>query len=72
MKVGERGQITIPQRIRERHGLEPSTEVEIVEEDGKLVLRKRMPETCPIDRFIGVLGRGDRRTDDLIEDLRGR
>jgi AbrB family looped-hinge helix DNA binding protein len=72
MKIGERGQITIPQRIRERYGLEPSTEIEIVEEDGKLVLRKRLPEVCPIDRFIGVLGGGGQRTDDLIEDLRGR
>jgi AbrB family looped-hinge helix DNA binding protein len=72
MKVGERGQITIPRRIRERYGLEPSSEVEIVEEDGKLVLRKRMADECPIDRFIGVLGGSGQRTDDLIEELRGR
>lgn len=72
MKVGERGQITIPKQIRERHGLGPSTEVEIVEEDGKLVLRKRMPDECPIDRFVGVLRREGERTDDWIEDLRGR
>jgi len=72
MKVGDRGQITIPQRIRKRYGLEPSTEVEIVEEDGNLVLRKRRADECPIDRFIGVLGSSGQRTDDLIEELRGR
>lgn len=72
MKVGERGQITIPQRIRERYGLLPTTEVEIVEEDGKLVLRKRAAESCPIDRYIGVLQSDGKRTDEWIEDLRGR
>ena len=71
MKVGERGQITIPRAIRERHGLGPAVEVEIVEEGGRLVLRKAGLRECPIDRFIGVLA-GKESTDELIEELRGR
>ncbi len=71
MKVGERGQITIPRDIRERYGLRPAVEVEIVEEDGRLVLRKRKAPACPIDRVVGVLGQ-QARTDEIMEDLRGR
>ena len=71
MKVGERGQITIPRDIRERHGFAPAVEVEIVEEDGRLILRKKGTPRCPIDRFVGVLGRSQ-STDHIIEELRGR
>ena len=71
MKVGERGQITIPGSLRRRYGLEPNVEVEIVEEDGRLVLRKKRTLACPIDRFVGVLV-GSEQTDELIEALRGR
>jgi len=71
MKIGERGLITIPRTIRERYGLEPNVEVEIVEEEGRLLLRKKRSVVCPIDRFVGVL-QDSERTDDLIEDLRGR
>ena len=40
MKVSERGQVTIPLAIRERHGLLPDTEVEFVEREDELVLVK--------------------------------
>jgi AbrB family looped-hinge helix DNA binding protein len=71
MKVGERGQITIPGNIRKRHGLEPNVEVEIIEEGGRLILRKKRSVACPIDRFVGVL-QASGKTDDIIEELRGR
>ena len=72
MKVGERGQITIPMDIRRRYGLEANSEVELVERDGKLILRKKKSDECPIDDFVGVLGEAEVRTDDLVEELRGR
>jgi len=71
MKVGERGQITIPSKFRERYGMGPAAEVEIVEEEGKLLLRKKRHGICPIDRFVGVLEETE-RTDDIVEELRGR
>jgi AbrB family looped-hinge helix DNA binding protein len=40
MRISERGQITIPHALRERYGLLPDTEVELVERDGVLVLVK--------------------------------
>jgi AbrB family looped-hinge helix DNA binding protein len=71
MKVGERGQITIPRDIRERYGLGPSVEVEIVEEAGRLLLRKAGLRECPIDRFVGILGENE-STDRVLEETRGR
>ena len=72
MKISERGQITIPQKFRERFGLKPFTEVEMVEENRHLVLRKKVAAECPMDRFVGILGAKGNRTDDIIEELRGR
>lgn len=40
MKITARGQVTIPVAIRERLGLLPQTEVEVVVEQGHAVIRK--------------------------------
>lgn len=40
MRITSKGQVTIPQEIRERFGLLPHTEVEFVVEDGAVVVRK--------------------------------
>ena len=72
MKIGERGQVTIPQKYRSRFGLTPATDVEFVEQAGYLVLKKARAEAHPIRKFVGVLkGRG-LRSDDLVEAMRGR
>jgi AbrB family looped-hinge helix DNA binding protein len=58
MKITEKGQVTIPQEIREKLGLLPYTEVEfIIRKDGVL-LRK--------------LNTDRRRGRRIIENLRGR
>jgi AbrB family looped-hinge helix DNA binding protein len=49
--------VVLPKSLRERLGLDPGTEVEVVEEDGKVVVR---PERSPED-VIGELER-------LVED----
>ncbi len=40
MRITSKGQVTIPQDIRERFGLLPHTEVEFVVEGASVVLRK--------------------------------
>lgn len=40
MRITSKGQVTIPQDIRERFGLLPHTEVEFVTEGNVVVLRK--------------------------------
>jgi AbrB family looped-hinge helix DNA binding protein len=38
-KVGDRGQVTIPQELRDRRGIEGGDEVEFVEVDGEITLK---------------------------------
>lgn len=77
MKVGERGQVTIPKRLRDRFGMNQNVEVEIVEAPGGLLIRKLAGDIHPVDRITGILkGRrlpgGVTSVDEYIEDIRGR
>ncbi len=38
--VRSRGRITIPAHVRKKHGFTENTTVEILEEDGKIIIRK--------------------------------
>lgn len=58
MKITSKGQVTIPQQIRERAGLLPGTEVEFVLTGKKVFLRKAV--------------NGHRRGRELVEALRGK
>jgi AbrB family looped-hinge helix DNA binding protein len=60
MRVTSKGQVTIPQEIRDKYGFLPQTEVTFVEEGERVYLVKQ-PETT-------TTGRGQR----LIAQLRGR
>jgi AbrB family looped-hinge helix DNA binding protein len=58
MKITSKGQVTIPQELRERAGLMPGCEVEFVEgRDGRISIRK-----------LGGTSRGRR----VVDRLRGR
>jgi len=72
MKIGERGQVTIPKPLRERFGFTPATEVEFVEKTGVLTLKKAGAGPHPIRKYVGVLKAKRMRTDELIEAMRGR
>ena len=41
MRVTEKGQVTIPKPIRDKLGIVPGTEVEFVEQEAEVVLKKR-------------------------------
>ena len=76
MKVGERGQITIPKEIRDRFGLRPNSEVDFNIENGAIVLRKRAPR-LQLEKWKGHCKRsfdelGYGGVDEFIEDVRGR
>ena len=43
MRITSKGQVTIPQAVREEAGLLPNTEVDIVVEDGNVTIRKARP-----------------------------
>lgn len=60
MRITTKGQVTIPQEIRERLGLLPHTEVEFEVEDDRAILRRA--------HDTGGEGRGRR----LVKRMRGR
>jgi AbrB family looped-hinge helix DNA binding protein len=60
MKIGERGQVTIPKEIRERFGLGPDTDVEFQIVRGTIVLKKA-PKKLDLRKWKG------RCSDSLVE-----
>ena len=71
MKISERGQITIPKRLRDRFGMHRDVEVEITPTENGLLIQKRATAQLPVDRIYGILGSGG-NTDEYIEEIRGR
>jgi AbrB family looped-hinge helix DNA binding protein len=71
-RITSKGQITIPQNIRNRFGFLPGMEVEIIAEGNKALIVKSRRE----NRFMNWLGRGKRRgkreIDQMIDEIRGR
>ena len=49
MKITSKGQVTIPQAVREQAGLHPNSEVEFeVRPNGEVVLRRVQPKASPV------------------------
>jgi antitoxin PrlF len=69
-RVSERGQITIPKKVRERLGIRAGQELEVREQDGMIVAFKA-PTTDPLAAVTGII-ETDASTDDLIEEIRGQ
>ena len=56
MRVTTKGQVTIPQHIREKFGITPATEVDFVEEEGRIFLVKRKGEKAAMRKFEKLRG----------------
>ena len=56
MRVTTKGQVTIPQHIREKLGITPATEVDFVEEEGRILLVKRKGGGAATRRFPKLRG----------------
>jgi AbrB family looped-hinge helix DNA binding protein len=50
MRVTTKGQVTIPQPIREKLGIVPSSEIDFVEEEGKVYIVKKKGSS--LDRSV--------------------
>jgi AbrB family looped-hinge helix DNA binding protein len=78
MKIGERGQVTIPKEIREKFGLHTDTEVEFRIVKGAILLAKT-PKKLDLRKWkgrcknsfteLGYTGKG--AVDRFIDDVRG-
>lgn len=56
VKVGERGQIVIPKKIREREGIRPMHFVKVIDMPGQIVIKK-VTSGEPEKRFFELLGK---------------
>ena len=71
MRISKRGQVTIPKPLRDRFGMNPNVEVEIIPTQDGLLIQKRTAAKHPVDRIHGIV-RGRGSTDDYVEAIRGR
>jgi AbrB family looped-hinge helix DNA binding protein len=67
--VSEKGQVTIPKRLRERLGIRPGETLDFDEEGGRLVATKLTLRDA-VDEVYGILGTG-LDTDATLGKLRG-
>lgn len=71
-RITSKGQITIPQEIRNKFGFQPGMEVNIITEDNKAFIVKSTSR----NHFMKWLGRGRQGKkediDRFIDELRGR
>jgi AbrB family looped-hinge helix DNA binding protein len=56
MRVTTKGQVTIPQHIREKLGITPATEVDFVEDKGRIFLVKRKEGKAAMRKFTKLRG----------------
>ena len=56
MRVTTKGQVTIPQEIREKLGITPATEVDFVEEKGRVYLVRRKGKHVRTRKFQRLRG----------------
>jgi AbrB family looped-hinge helix DNA binding protein len=68
-RVGERGQVTIPKRLRDRLRIKPGTELQFSEEHGRLIAVKS-GGIDPVSEVLGCLGKR-LNTDAVVAQLRG-
>jgi antitoxin PrlF len=67
--ISEKGQVTVPKRLRDRLGIRAGDRLEFTEEHGGLVMRKAT-DLDPVEAVYGILGTGE-STDDTLRALRG-
>jgi AbrB family looped-hinge helix DNA binding protein len=76
MKIGKRGQVTIPKDLRKKFGLKPEMEVEFKVVNNSILIQKK-PGRLKLARWKGPCGKsfkelGYARVDEFIADVRGR
>ena len=73
MRVTTKGQVTIPQEVREKLGITPAVEIDFVEEKGRFYLVKRSGEPKRVRKFGKLRGVANVKmsTDEIMALTRG-
>ena len=72
VRISQRGQITIPKKLRDRFGMHHNVEVEVVATEDGLLIRKRTDGVHPVDRIVGIFKCPGWSTDEYMKEIRGR
>jgi len=71
-KVTSKGQITIPKKVRDKLGVQPGEEISFESKGDAFYIRKVLRKS-PFDNWVGKLKtQAKHRTDDIIDELRGK
>ena len=68
-RVSEKGQVTVPKKLRDSLDIRPGDELDFIEQGSRLVAVK-VTSLDPVASVYGSVDLG-RSTDDLIRELRG-
>jgi AbrB family looped-hinge helix DNA binding protein len=73
VKVTTKGQVTIPQHIRDKLGITPNTEVDFIEEKDRIYLIKKSERNGKIGKFHSFRGAATIKmtTDEIMALTRG-
>lgn len=73
MQVTSKGQVTIPRNIREKYGINEDTQVDFVDENGRIYLEKRPGSSRVRERMESLRGSADTTlsTDEIMKLTRG-
>jgi AbrB family looped-hinge helix DNA binding protein len=73
MRVTTKGQVTIPQHIREKLGITPATEIDFVEEKDRVFIVKRKAPKDRVPKFEKLRGVAtvNMTTDEIMALTRG-
>lgn len=79
MRVTSKGQITIPQDVREKAGFLPGTDVDVIYDEGEVRIVKAAPDGKTLSRGERIVQRLwgsatanlDMSTDELLDLMRG-
>ncbi len=73
MRVTTKGQVTIPQHIREKLGITPAVEVDFIEEKGRIYLVKKRGGNVKTRKFRNLRGIATVKmtTDEILALTRG-
>ena len=70
--LSSKGQVTIPQEVRQRLGLKQGDQIAFVIENGVTVIRPARGEANPFESYAGILGEFSTKEEvnDWLSDLR--
>lgn len=71
MRISGGGRTTIPKHLRERYGLGPDAEVEVIPIERGLLIRRKGETPDPVTKWQGAL-KTPADVDAYLEEVRGR